>query len=138
MLKLIIFTDGASRGNPGLAGAGFIVFDQKNQELNQEAFFLGEKTNNEAEYFALLRSLAWLKNFLVKEKVQEVEWRLDSKLVVEQVNKRWKIKEKRLKLLVEKVWQYLASFDFTYRLIYISREDNQAADQLANQAIDRI
>ncbi len=133
--KIIIFTDGGSRGNPGPAGIGVFVTDEKDQEIHREYKFLGLKTNNEAEYLAMNLALNYLKNNF-KEKISIV-FKLDSKLVVEQMNKNWKIKEARLKTLAEENWKLLDSIPhFSCEIKHIPRIENQMADMLANQAMD--
>ena len=146
---LKIYTDGGARGNPGIAGIGIYVTDEIGELVYEQATFLGKKTNNEAEYMGFLLSAKWLVNeFLVKNEVGEggdttstfkptqIKWFLDSKLVVEQLNKRWKIKEPRLKLLAEECWQFLDELPHPFTINHIPREKNAEADALANQAMD--
>lgn len=133
--KIIIFTDGGSRGNPGVSGAGVFIIDQKNQEICREYKYLGLKTNNEAEYLALNLALNYLKNRL--KKPMALVFKLDSKLVVEQMNKNWKIKEDRLRVLAEENWKLLSLLPCSAcEIKYIPREENAVADMLANQAMD--
>lgn len=133
--KIIIFTDGGSRGNPGIAGAGVYVIDEKGQEIHREYKYLGLKTNNEAEYLALNLALLYLKKNL--KTASALVFKLDSKLVVEQMNKNWKIKEARLQILAQENWQILSTLPCsTCEIKYIPREENKMADMLANQAMD--
>ena len=133
--KLIIFTDGGSRGNPGLAGAGVFITDEKGNEIYKEYRFLGLKTNNEAEYLAMNLALKYLKANLKPS--AEIVFKLDSKLVVEQMNKNWQIKEARLRLLAEENWKILSLLPYSSCLIkHIPRAENEMADLLANQAMD--
>ena len=133
--KIIIFTDGGSRGNPGIAGAGVYVIDEKGQEIHREYKYLGLKTNNEAEYLALNLALLYLKKNL--KTASALVFKLDSKLVVEQMNKNWKIKEARLQILAQENWQILSTLPYsTCEIKYIPREENKMADMLANQAMD--
>lgn len=134
---LKIFTDGGSRGNPGPAGVGVHVVDQNDELVHDEDHFLGESTNNVAEYRAVLAAIAWLKEFTSANQVEKVEFYLDSKLVVEQVKKNWKINQAHLLELAKEVWQNLSSLPCPYSFTHIRREKNQAADLLANQAMDR-
>lgn len=136
MAKLKIFTDGGARGNPGPAGIGVVVFDEAQDEVFQHSEFLGQATNNEAEYKALLASLEWLRDYANEQSIDEVEWFLDSKLVVEQISRRWKIKEARLQTLAQQAWEILGSFKFNYSFHHVPREKNAIADGLANQAMD--
>lgn len=133
--KLIVFTDGGSRGNPGISGAGIYITDESGQEIYKDCKYLGLKTNNEAEYLALNLALNYLKNHLKTS--THVIFKLDSKLVVEQMNKNWQIKEARLRDLAEENWKVLSEIsEITYEFIHVLREQNKTADLLANQAMD--
>lgn len=133
--KLIIFTDGGSRGNPGIAGAGVYIIDQNGQEIHREYRYLGLKTNNEAEYLALNLALRYLQTQLKSPCV--LIFKLDSKLVVEQMNKNWQIKEARLRSLAAENWQILSTLPtLACEIKHIPREENKIADLLANQAMD--
>lgn len=138
---LNIYTDGGSRGNPGISGAGIFIEDEKKQEIHSISLSLGIKTNNEAEYMAFFQSLEWLKKQLntnndFKNKYTQINWFLDSKLVVEQLNKRWKIKESRLEELAKKCWEILNELKISYKISHIPRSLNSMADALANKAMD--
>ena len=133
--KIIVFTDGGSRGNPGPAGIGVYITDEFGQEIYREHKFLGLKTNNESEYLALNLALSYLKNKL--KKPTALVFKLDSKLVVEQMNKNWKIKEARLHTLAEENWKILSLLPCsTCEIKHIPRAENKIADMLANQAMD--
>ncbi len=136
--KISIYTDGGARGNPGPAGAGIYVCDEQGREISKTSHFLGHKTNNEAEYLALQASLEFLKNYLPKQGREfDLIFLLDSKLVVEQMNKRWKIKEARLLDLAKQNWQALDALPHcSWQIKYVPREENKRADALANQAMD--
>ena len=125
-----IFTDGASRGNPGKAGAGFVIMDSSNNIIKKGNKFLGIKTNNEAEYIALILALESinLKN------LNEIELYLDSELVVKQIKGEYKVKNARLKELYKKVISLLSGHN--YKITHIPRGKNSIADNLANEAID--
>lgn len=133
--KIVVFTDGGSRGNPGPAGAGVYIVDEKNNEIYRECKFLGLKTNNEAEYLAMNLALKYLaKN---SDSLTQITFKLDSKLVVEQMNKNWQIKEDRLRILAEENWKILELLPHSSCLIkHIPRSENKMADLLANQAMD--
>lgn len=136
--QLVIFTDGGARGNPGPAGAGVYVVDQVGQEVFSQHSFLGTCTNNEAEYLALELAIVWLINYLQDNgDLVGVEFNLDSKLVVEQMNRRWKIKEPRLYQLALRNLRLLDQVGVSYEINYIPREKNKRADLLANQAMDQ-
>lgn len=133
--KITVFTDGGSRGNPGVSGAGVYVTNELGQEIYREYKYLGLKTNNEAEYLALNLALNYLKNNL--KKPTQIIFKLDSKLVVEQMSKKWQIKEARLLALAEENWKTLSLIpDCSYEFVHVLREQNKVADLLANQAMD--
>jgi ribonuclease HI len=139
--KIFIFTDGGARGNPGNAGAGVYIFNEQKKTLLKKHQFLGHKTNNEAEYLALQAALLYLQENLSAKASQtqtfDLIFHLDSKLVVEQMNKRWKIKEARLAELARQNWQILTALPHcSWQIKYVPREENQVADLLANQAMD--
>jgi ribonuclease HI len=135
MKTLIIHTDGGSRGNPGPAAIGMVFLDGE-ELLAGESAYLGHKTNNEAEYEAFKTSVQILKSHLTEWRPEQVIWQLDSKLVVEQLNKKWKIKEARLAEFVHAIWQELATIKIPYQIQHTPREKNAAADALVNQALD--
>lgn len=137
MEKIIIYTDGGSRGNPGPAGIGAVIVNEKGKILKEYSNFLGVKTNNEAEYEAVIFGLKKIKALLGKEKIKntEIEFRLDSQLIARQLNGQYKIEEERLFPLFIKIWNLKMGFGpiiFTE----IPREQNKEADRLANQAMD--
>ena len=129
--KVILYTDGASRGNPGLAGAGFLVLDEKGALLDEGKTFLGERTNNEAEYDALIAGLKLARRL----GCLEVEARADSQLMVRQLTGQYRVKNKRLIPLVLEVKKLAAAFA-KVNYYHVPRAENAQADKLANQAID--
>ena len=136
IMTLKIFTDGGARGNPGPAGLGVVIVDAKNnQVIYDQAKYLGVATNNEAEYEAVILALKHLQTNLPLN-TEKLEFFLDSKLVVEQLNKNWKIKEPRMRVLAQKAWQLLESLALPHSITHIKRELNSAADALVNQALD--
>jgi ribonuclease HI len=130
--KIIIYTDGGARGNPGPAAAGVVILDgEKRLEYKQ---YLGERqTNNWAEYEAVLFAIGKLLEDLYLQR--DLEFRLDSQLVVEQLNGNWKIKEPELKKQAAKVRSLLKDFG-SVTFTYIPREENKEADRLVNEALD--
>ncbi len=124
------YFDGASRGNPGEAGAGACILDAEGTGVWEHAEYLGKKTNNEAEYTALLRLLEETR----KRHIAAIEIRGDSKLVVCQVNREWKINKPHLRTLAERAWTLLDGLNAT--LSWVPREQNKLADALSNKAID--
>ena len=137
---LKVYTDGGSRGNPGKAGIGVYIENEKGETVFEVKQFLGLKTNNEAEYLAFIRAVKFLQNYCSDaiEVGREIiiEFYSDSKLVVEQLNKNWKIKEPRLQELSKEAWSILASLPYPYQIQHILRAGNKRADLLANLAMD--
>lgn len=129
-MKLILYTDGGSRGNPGPAGAGVVVYNARGQLIKKYAKFIGPATNNQAEYKAVILGLERAKNL----GGTNIDCYLDSQLLVEQLNRRYKIKDPALGSLFIKVWNLSQNFK-TVNFYYIAREKNKQADKLANKAI---
>jgi ribonuclease HI len=132
-----IFTDGGSRGNPGLAASAFVVYDDADKVIHQAGIFLGTKTNNEAEYEAVLASCKWLKSDKNSDRSIQVSWFLDSMLVVEQLNRHWKIKDARMQALAHLIWQLLDELQLKHSFTHIPREKNAAADKIVNETLDK-
>lgn len=132
-----IFTDGAARGNPGPAGAGVFITHNEEPPI-KEAIFLGEKTNNQAEYLALAYALFLMQKIVVEKnctKKSELLIHADSELLVKQMTGKYKIKNETLFFIKNNLEKFLDSL--TYRFIHIPREQNKEADKLANLAIDK-
>jgi len=128
---LRLFTDGASRGNPGPAGAGIVIEDESGMRLQGLHRWLGVTTNNEAEYHALIEGLRAAKAW----NPDRLEIFLDSKLVVEQMNGTWRLKASELMPLHKQAKELLDQFP-DFKLAHVEREKNRGADALANKAID--
>ena len=136
-MVLKIFTDGGARGNPGPAAAAFVVY-QGEGILAQEGHYLGRTTNNVAEYQAVLKSFDWLLSHREKAKeAEKVEFFLDSKLVVSQLNGQFKIKARNLLPLVLAIKQKEKALGVPVSYSYIPRFKNKAADLLVNQTLDQ-
>jgi ribonuclease HI len=131
-LHLTIYIDGASRGNPGKAGAGIWILDGKGKKLLEMSRSLGHKTNNEAEYWALLLGLKEAKRM----KGEFLHVYTDSELIERQVKGLYRVKNLRLKALHEAVLRDLKGF-VSFEIQAIPREENLEADRLANEAIQR-
>lgn len=130
--KIIIFTDGGARGNPGPAGIGAVLYDNKKKLLTKISRYIGETTNNQAEYQALIAALKKAKEL----GGQELEVFLDSELVVKQLNREYKVKNKELAPLFLEVYNLSLNFSkITFTHIY--RESNKEADRLVNEALDK-
>lgn len=132
-MKLIIYADGASRGNPGPAAYGFTIQDEKGRLLYQEGRYIGRTTNNVAEYTAVLEALKHAKQY--KRKALKIEIFADSKLVAEQLSGRYKIKSPHLKPLIQQI-QFLGIELGGVIFNHVPRSQNSLADKLANQALD--
>jgi ribonuclease HI len=135
MASFTLFTDGGARGNPGPAGIGVSVLDDQDVEVYSYGEAIGIATNNEAEYQAFLHALSWLKQQPLQPK-DLVVFKLDSLLVVEQLNKRWKVKEERMKVYTQQAWADLSQLPCAFTIAHIPRAQNKRADQLVNQALD--
>lgn len=134
-MRFFLFTDGASRGNPGPSAAGVILKDEKGKIILEASQFLGRMTNNEAEYRALLLGLAKAAA-QAEARGQEMVVLMDSKLAVSQIQGIYRMKAPHLRELLLEVRLKEKPFGkVVYRLI--PREKNVRADALANQALDR-
>ncbi|WP_433605228.1 bifunctional RNase H/acid phosphatase [Prescottella agglutinans] len=130
--RVVVEADGGSRGNPGRAGYGAVVFDaDRGRVLAERREFLGVTTNNVAEYRGLIAGLTAARDLGARE----VEVRMDSKLVVEQMSGRWKVKHPDMIPLAQRSRELADSFErVTYT--WIPRSENSHADRLANEAMD--
>jgi ribonuclease HI len=127
-----IYSDGASRGNPGPSGIGAVILDENGQVVHEIAKYIGEVTNNVAEYEALLEGLA----YCVKHKLSPIEILADSQLLIRQLSGEYKVKHENIKPLFQKAQEYLVHLKVSgYK--HVPREQNKHADKLANQGIDR-
>jgi len=132
MKKLIINTDGAARGNPGPAGIGVVIKDEKGAVVREIAEYIGETTNNQAEYRALIMAL----EAAVELKADSVGIFADSELMVSQIKGIYKVKNEGLKPLFDQARELLQKFKVC-NIEYLPREKNKEADKLANIAIDK-
>lgn len=135
MQKVIIYTDGAARGNPGLAGIGIVIKNIGDDKNYCE--YIGETTNNEAEYRALIFGLKKAKSLLNKQKSKqtEIECFLDSELIVKQLSHQYKIENENMQKFFLMVWNLMLDFK-SVSFLHIPREQNKEADKMANQGID--
>ncbi len=132
-MKLVIYTDGGARGNPGPAAIGVVVGNKEYGEA------IGKTTNNIAEYSALIFALKKAKQLIGKEKAKgtDIEVRSDSELMVSQLNGEYKIKDEDLKPLFIEVWNLRQDFGSTI-FKHVRREENKKADALVNRALDTL
>jgi len=127
----ILFADGASRGNPGQAGAGLVLLDKNGREIAAEAIYLGRCTNNVAEYQALIAGL----ETAVRFGCRALRIHLDSELIVRQISGRYKVRNAQLQPLFIKAKGLLNRLD-DWSIHHIPRSENARADKLANMGID--
>jgi len=130
--ELVIYADGASRGNPGDAAGGAVVTRADTGDtLAEVGVICGVATNNVAEYKGMIAGVEAAKK-LFDNPVLDI--RLDSKLVVEQMSGRWKVKHPDMQQLVKHAWQVIG--DTEVRFTWVPRENNSDADRMANKALD--
>ena len=137
MAKLITFTDGGSRGNPGPAAGGVVIKNDKGEVVLKTSKYLGETTNNVAEYEALILALQKARGIFKTQKInnKNLECYLDSELVVKQLNHEYKIKDEGMQKLFITVWNLTLDFD-DVKFIHIPREKNKLADEMVNRELD--
>jgi ribonuclease HI len=129
--KLFLYTDGAARGNPGPAGIGARILDSDGNVISEECHYIGEATNNVAEYRALLMGL----ERAAELGASSVEVRSDSELVVKQLRGEYRVRSLALRDLFERAKQLATAFQ-SVDYVHVRRELNRDADRLANRAID--
>ena len=131
-MEIAIYTDGASRGNPGNAAIGVIIYDIDGQILKRDSEAIGIATNNVAEYKAVIRGL----ELALELKATIVKIYADSQLLVRQLSGEYRVKNEGLKPLYNEVRELARSFE-NFVAIHIPREQNKEADKLANMALDQ-
>lgn len=127
-----IYIDGASLGNPGLSGAGLVAFDEDGNEVLRDSIYLGQMTNNMAEYEALVRALRKIQ----KSAARTVNIYTDSQLVANQVLGVYRIKNERLRPYLEETRRLIRDFA-AFKVKYILRAGNRIADKLAKDAAEK-
>jgi len=133
-MKLIIHCDGGARGNPGPAAGAFVVFDKSGQVIYQQGKYIGEGTNNQAEYGAVWLAVNWLGH---NHPLAEVEFRLDSQLVINQLLGQFKIKKPHLKKMYSQIHNLILEKKLKIiKFTYVPRDKNFFADNLVNQTLD--
>jgi len=126
-----IFSDGACRGNPGPSGIGAVIYDRHGKVVHEISGYIGETTNNVAEYEALLAAL----DYCVKKKLHPVEILADSQLMIRQLTGEYKVKHPNMKPLYQRVLGHLSQLT-CLGFKHVPREENKEADKLANEGID--
>lgn len=127
----VLYTDGGSRGNPGPAGSGFVLLDPSGAVMCAAGHFLGEATNNRAEYDGLIRGL----EAALSRECRALEVRMDSELIVRQMTGRYRVKNEGLKEPFARA-RALASRVGDVLFVHVRRAENTEADRLANEAMD--
>lgn len=136
MSKIKVYTDGASRGNPGESGIGIVIYDSRGAILKTWNEYTGKSTNNQAEYNALLKSLELIKELKQNHEITFIEFFADSQLMVRQMNLEYKVKDSGLLPLFKKAQAELNSLKIPHTIRHIERKLNKEADKLANMGID--
>jgi ribonuclease HI len=136
-MKLIVYTDGGSRGNPGPSAIGVVINNEKNEPIKKYSEAIGEATNNEAEYQAVIFAFKKVKHLFGKDEAgkMEIEMRMDSELVAKQLNHEYKIMEENIQKLFLKIWNLMMDFG-PIKFVSVPREQNSEADRLVNRALD--
>ena len=132
-VSFTVYTDGGSRGNPGPSGAGACIIDQAGNIISEISEYLGIQTNNYAEYRSLYFALKKCTELGINQ--HPIKVFMDSKLVIEQINGKWKVKNDNLKVLYREIKELIVFFkDITFT--HVLRGLNKHADSLANKAMD--
>ena len=129
--KMVLYTDGCCRGNPGPAGIGVVIKDSHKKILKELSEYIGEATNNIAEYSALIRGLEAAGDL----GADEIKVFMDSELVVKQVKGEYRVKDEVMKELFQQTLEALKDFK-SFEIKHIDRSKNKEADKLANRAIN--
>jgi len=129
--KVIVWIDGASRGNPGPAAIGAVIKDEQGKLLARISRCIGIMTNNQAEYRAIIAAL----EKVIDLGIRQVDVKSDSELVVRQINGRYRVKKTVLKDLYQQVIQLQGRLE-SFTVTHVPRQQNIEADKLANAALD--
>ena len=140
MKKIIIYTDGGSRGNPGPTAIGMVFCNERGEIFKKYSQYLGDSlTNNEAEYQAVIFALNKFKSLFGKKLAQnsEVEIKSDSELLINQLNGKYKILTPKIQSLFLTIWNLKLDFK-NVKFRFISREKNKEADRLVNEVLNNL
>lgn len=137
MKKITIYTDGGSRGNPGPAAVGFVFCNENKEIFKKYSDYLGQGTNNEAEYQAVIFALKKFKALFGRKLAEnsDIEIKSDSELMVKQLSGKYKILEPKIQELFLALWNLKLDFK-KIRFTLISRERNKEADAMVNEELD--
>ena len=133
MTRLVLYTDGGARGNPGPAAIGVVVRDEKNDTIKEIGKYIGEGTNNEAEYHAIIEGLTAAH----QKEAEVVDCYLDSEFVVNQLKGVYKVKNERMQVL----WEKAKAIEKKFKKVsytHIVRSKNKEADRIVNQVLDSL
>lgn len=134
--SIVIHTDGGSRGNPGPAASAFVV-EKAGEIVFEDSLFLGMKTNNFAEYKAVILALEWIVKNIKKVDGEEIDFLLDSELVVKQLNGVYRVKDENLKQMFLTIKTVIKESGFEVSFKHVRREMNKEADRLVNVELDK-
>lgn len=134
-MKLTIYTDGGARGNPGPAACAFVVLSG-DTTVHEDAYYLGHQTNNFAEYKGVDYAMDWLKDYDKISEVDEIEFILDSQLVVNQLSGNYKVKSKNLIDLFLSIKNKEKTLGCRLKYTSVLREKNKRADTLLNELLN--
>ncbi len=132
---LKVYFDGGSRGNPGPSAVGAVIYDKNDNRIAEFSEYIGEQTNNMAEYIALEKVLEYVKKYKIKYNIRRIILNTDSKLIHNQLKKIWKIRDDDLREISKRIARRLKEYDLV-DLRLIPREENKIADRLVNTALD--
>ena len=136
MAKILVFTDGGSRGNPGPAALGVYIQDETGKELAKIGKKLGETTNNVAEYSAIVEGFNWLIENKKNVNIENASFYMDSKLAYSQLLGFYKVKNERIKKFITQIRKKERELGLPVYYNHILREKNKKADFMVNQALD--
>jgi ribonuclease HI len=128
---IIISTDGGSRGNPGPSAIGAVLRDESGDRIEEISRYIGETTNNVAEYLAVIYALQEAS----RRKASSVRLKVDSQLVARQLKGEYKVKDKNIRIFFDLALNLLKCFD-KIEILEVPREENKEADVLVNRALD--
>ena len=139
-MKIITYTDGGSRGNPGPAASGIYILTDKEKELTRFGKYLGTNTNNFAEYTAIIEALAWILTHReeLEEAIDGIECRMDSQLACRQLSGMYKVKHPQIKILFDEVQRYQQALGVPFAFVHVPREQNKIADAQVNITLDKL
>jgi ribonuclease HI len=136
-MKVSVFTDGGSRGNPGPSGFGVVINVEQGETIAKISKYIGMGTNNEAEYYALIEALYWLRDNKTIHNITDATFYADSQLMVRQLQGKYKVRAPNIHPLFTTATALLQDLKINYKFSDIPREQNSQADELANIAMDR-